>query len=205
MNLADSIQSLRKAKGISQEELAERVGVSRQAVSKWESGQSIPDLEKIISLSDFFEVTTDYLLKGVEPAKDQGEKNKALASKILYIASTAFIAIGLFCAFGGWHEKQTMEMVWGAMIIQAVGVAGYFIGKLLSAENPPFAIAWLDVAGFALMPVSMLSGELSLLIFKDGWIAPYPVGIFHTLTFGVVYVSFCVISYVLMKKMRAAK
>lgn len=205
MNLADSIQSLRKAKGISQEELAERVGVSRQAVSKWESGQSIPDLEKIISLSDFFEVTTDYLLKGVEPAKDQGEKNKALASKILYIASTAFIAIGLFCAFGGWHEKQTMEMVWGAMIIQAVGVAGYFIGKLLSAENPPFAIAWLDVAGFALMPVSMLSGELSLLIFKDGWIAPYPVSIFHTLTFGVVYVSFCVISYVLMKKMRAAK
>ena len=205
MNLADSIQSLRKAKGISQEELAERVGVSRQAVSKWESGQSIPDLEKIISLSDFFEVTTDYLLKGVEPAKDQGEKNKALASKILYIASTAFIAIGLFCAFGGWHEKQTMEMVWGAMIIQAVGVAGYFIGKLLSAENPPFAIAWLDVAGFALMPVSMLSGELSLLIFKDGWIAPYPVGIFHTLTFGVVYVSFCVISYVLMKKKRAAK
>lgn len=205
MNLADSIQSLRKAKGISQEELAERVGVSRQAVSKWESGQSIPDLEKIISLSDFFEVTTDYLLKGVEPAKDQGEKNKALASKILYIASTAFIAIGLFCAFGGWYEKQTMEMVWGAMIIQAVGVAGYFIGKLLSAENPPFAIAWLDVAGFALMPVSMLSGELSLLIFKDGWIAPYPVGIFHTLTFGVVYVSFCVISYVLMKKMRAAK
>lgn len=205
MNLADSIQSLRKAKGISQEELAERVGVSRQAVSKWESGQSIPDLEKIISLSDFFEVTTDYLLKGVEPAKDQGEKNKALASKILYIASTAFIAIGLFCAFGGWYEKQTMEMVWGAMIIQAVGVAGYFIGKLLSAENPPFAIAWLDVAGFALMPVSMLSGELSLLIFKDGWIAPYPVSIFHTLTFGVVYVSFCVISYVLMKKMRAAK
>lgn len=205
MNLADSIQSLRKAKGISQEELAERVGVSRQAVSKWESGQSIPDLEKIISLSDFFEVTTDYLLKGVEPAKDQGEKNKALASKILYIASTAFIAIGLFCAFGGWYEKQTMEMVWGAMIIQAVGVAGYFIGKLLSAEKPPFAIAWLDVAGFALMPVSMLSGELSLLIFKDGWIAPYPVSIFHTLTFGVVYVSFCVISYVLMKKMRAAK
>lgn len=46
MNLADRIQSLRKAKGISQEELAEHVGVSRQAVSKWESGQSAPDLEK---------------------------------------------------------------------------------------------------------------------------------------------------------------
>ena len=68
MNLADRIQALRKAKGISQEELAEHVGVSRQAVSKWESGQSTPDLEKIITMSDFFEVTTDYLLKGIQPA-----------------------------------------------------------------------------------------------------------------------------------------
>ena len=96
MNMADRIQYLRKAKGISQEELAEKVGVSRQAVSKWESEQSMPDLEKVIAMSDFFEVTTDYLLKGIEPAKDQEQKNKALASKILYIASTALIAIGLF-------------------------------------------------------------------------------------------------------------
>ncbi len=77
MNMADRIQYLRKAKGISQEELAEKVGVSRQAVSKWESEQSMPDLEKIIAMSDFFEVTTDYLLKGREPAKDQEQKNKA--------------------------------------------------------------------------------------------------------------------------------
>lgn len=74
MNMADRIQYLRKAKGISQEELAEKVGVSRQAVSKWESEQSMPDLEKIIAMSDFFEVTTDYLLKGIEPAKDQEQK-----------------------------------------------------------------------------------------------------------------------------------
>lgn len=74
MNMADRIQYLRKTKGISQEELAEKVGVSRQAVSKWESEQSMPDLEKIIAMSDFFEVTTDYLLKGREPAKDQEQK-----------------------------------------------------------------------------------------------------------------------------------
>ena len=48
MNLADRIQQLRKRKGISQEELADRIGVSRQAVSKWESGQTSPDLEKIV-------------------------------------------------------------------------------------------------------------------------------------------------------------
>lgn len=67
MNMADRIQYLRKSKGISQEELADKVGVSRQAVSKWESEQSTPDVEKIILLSDLFDVTTDYLLKGIEP------------------------------------------------------------------------------------------------------------------------------------------
>ena len=49
MNIADRIQDLRKQKGYSQEELADKVGVSRQAVSKWESAQSMPDLEKIIA------------------------------------------------------------------------------------------------------------------------------------------------------------
>lgn len=200
MNMADRIQYLRKAKGISQEELAEKVGVSRQAVSKWESEQSMPDLEKIIAMSDFFEVTTDYLLKGIEPAKDQEQKNKALASMILYIASTALIAIGLFCGFGGWYEKQTMEVVWGGMVIQAVGVAGYFIGRLLSMEKPPFAVTWLNIVGIAFMPVSMLSGYLSVLIFRAGWIAPYPVGIFGTLVFGVLFFAFSVISYMIMKK-----
>ncbi len=71
MNLADRIQQLRKSRGISQEELADRIGVSRQAVSKWESGQTSPDLEKIVLLSDYFEVTTDYLLKGVSPTQAQ--------------------------------------------------------------------------------------------------------------------------------------
>ena len=65
MNIADRIQYLRKQKGYSQEELADKVGVSRQAVSKWESEQSTPDLEKVIAMSELFEVTTDYILKGI--------------------------------------------------------------------------------------------------------------------------------------------
>lgn len=65
MNLADRIQQLRKSHGLSQEKLAEHLGVSRQAVTKWENGQSTPDVDKIIAMSDFFSVTTDYLLKGI--------------------------------------------------------------------------------------------------------------------------------------------
>lgn len=54
MNLAERIQQLRKARGLSQEKLAEQLGVSRQAVTKWENGQSTPDVDKIILMSDFF-------------------------------------------------------------------------------------------------------------------------------------------------------
>ena len=63
MILADKIMTLRKKNGWSQEELAEKMNVSRQAVSKWEGAQTIPDLEKILKLGELFGVTTDYLLK----------------------------------------------------------------------------------------------------------------------------------------------
>lgn len=63
MILADKILQLRRSNGWSQEELAERLNISRQSVSKWESAQSIPDIGKILELSQIFGVTTDYLLK----------------------------------------------------------------------------------------------------------------------------------------------
>lgn len=63
MILADKIMNLRKKAGWSQEELANQLNVTRQSVSKWESAQSIPDLDKVIQLSRIFEVSTDYLLK----------------------------------------------------------------------------------------------------------------------------------------------
>ena len=63
MILAEKIILLRKKNEWSQEELAEQLGISRQSVSKWESGASIPDLDKIVRMSKLFDVSTDYLLK----------------------------------------------------------------------------------------------------------------------------------------------
>ena len=63
MIMADKIIQLRKQFGWSQENLADTLGVSRQSVSKWESGNSIPDLNKILKMAEIFGVTTDYLLK----------------------------------------------------------------------------------------------------------------------------------------------
>ena len=85
MTIADRIQSLRKQKGMSQEELADSVGVSRQSVSKWESEQATPDLDKVVIMSELFDVTTDYLLKGIEPVKTDDHKTMAdvLDQKVL--------------------------------------------------------------------------------------------------------------------------
>ena len=62
MSLGEKIQQLRKAKGMSQEQLADALNVSRQAISKWETDQSSPELDKIVTLSRLFSVTTDELL-----------------------------------------------------------------------------------------------------------------------------------------------
>lgn len=200
MNMADRIQHLRKSKGISQEELADKIGVSRQAVSKWESEQSTPDLEKVIVMSDFFGITTDYILKGIEPITDKEQKSKELTGRILYISSTAFVAIGLFCAFGGWYAEQTMEAVWGSMIIQSVGIVGYFVARVLSEEEAPFYVNWLNIIGVAFMPISMITGYISAFVFKHGQIAPYPIGICHILIFMLVFFVILLASYIILKK-----
>ncbi len=71
MILADKIIDLRKKNGWSQEELAEQLGVSRQSISKWESAQSVPDMNRILAMSRVFGVSTDYLLKDeLEPEHD---------------------------------------------------------------------------------------------------------------------------------------
>lgn len=66
MDFSEKLLTLRKANDMTQEQLAEKLDVSRQSVSKWESGQATPDLEKIVALSAVFNVTTDYLLKSSE-------------------------------------------------------------------------------------------------------------------------------------------
>lgn len=66
MDFSEKLLTLRKANDMTQEQLAEKLDVSRQSVSKWESGQATPDLEKIVALSTVFNVTTDYLLKSSE-------------------------------------------------------------------------------------------------------------------------------------------
>lgn len=191
MNLSERIQTIRKQKGISQEELANEIGVSRQAVSKWESGQSQPDLDKVIALSEYFDVTTDYILKGV----DETANTHTMASKILYIVSTFMMTIGLLCAIGSWYEKQTLQDIAGGMLIQAVGVAGYFIGTVISREKAVFFIKWLNIILAVFMPISMVVSFLLQRI-----LSPYPTDVFAAAAFTFLYGTAVLITFFLLKR-----
>ena len=88
MILADKIINLRKKNGWSQEELAEKLGVTRQSISKYEGAQSMPDLDKILKLSEIFGVTTDYLIKDEleeeEYAPSQMQENESESDRSVH-------------------------------------------------------------------------------------------------------------------------
>lgn len=169
MNMADRIQNLRKSRGISQEELADKIGVSRQAVSKWESEQSSPDLEKIILLSDYFDVTTDYLLKGIEPIADKSEdKNDA---RIFSAAGTALNFIGLVAAIMIWKEEQTPISVAVGFIIMAVGCLVFAIGQFTGEHQKKASVAFwiINIWFLSLIPISCIFNGIQGTIAGYSW------------------------------------
>ena len=81
MNFAESLLELRRGKGLSQEELAAQVGVSRQAVSKWETGEAMPDLNKLVALSDTLGVSLDRLCGKESDADEKVEASTVVVKK----------------------------------------------------------------------------------------------------------------------------
>lgn len=83
MDFNNRLYQLRKQKGFSQEELANRLNVSRQTVSKWEVGDSTPDMEKLIAISDLFDVSLDMLVMGKETEEEASSSSKSEIAKVL--------------------------------------------------------------------------------------------------------------------------
>jgi len=100
--MSSRLQELRQKSQLSQEDLAERIGVSRQAISKWESEQSNPDIENIIRLSEVYNTSTDYILKGTQPSATHVPKKSEYTSaykKLIVIGGTAVIVVLVIIAF----------------------------------------------------------------------------------------------------------
>lgn len=174
MNIADRIQTLRKSKGISQEQLADQIGVSRQAVSKWESEQSTPDLEKVILMSDFFDVTTDYILKGIEPVSGD-EKNEKPDARIFSITGTAFTLMGIVVSAVVWYEEQSAVASASGLILLIMGCMIHGIGLTVSDRaSAGRARMFFVKINLWVLPFVPLSLVLNILLGGRGP-APYPV------------------------------
>ena len=200
MNLSDRIQYLRKARGISQEGLAEKLGVSRQAVSKWESEQSMPDLDKIISMSDYFEVTTDYLLKGIEPVvqkeEEQSIKHRRIASNICYQLSLGFIGLGIILSIILADFLKISILLTPVLIVQGVGLLVWGTGRNLSEVRPSFQVKLALILFLLFVPL----GFLSNILFPLGKIFPYPTSLAASLTFVTFYLILGVCISLFLKK-----
>lgn len=194
MTIADRIQNLRKTKGISQEELADKIGVSRQAVSKWESGQSIPDVEKIILLSKYFEVTTDYLLKGIGPVGQKEKKND-----ITFICNTVAAALnllGIIIAVFIWYSVQEIGAVIAGMVFIILGTMVHVIGLSQSTGEQKISARYrfwkVNIWTVLFLPLSVIWNTLTVLI-----PAPYPLLFenmyYQFIVFWIVYLFVCVI------------
>ena len=204
MNMADRIQTLRKSKGISQEELADKIGVSRQAVSKWESEQSSPDIEKIILLSDYFDVTTDYLLKGIEPIADDSKKEAD--ARIFSIVGTALNFIGLVTAIMVWKEEQTSISVAIGLIIMAIGCMSFVLGQYMgkNKKEATFLFGLINVWILTLIPVSCVFNGLQGIMGGHWWtFTPIPQlgnSITVYIMCWIIYIAVCVIFDVVILK-----
>lgn len=144
--LSEKLYKLRKNSGLSQEKLAEQLDVSRQAISKWESGTAIPESEKLIAISNYFGVSVDYLLKDedIDTTKvadgGVGEKSRMIVGLIICIAGiVAMIIWGLLSIFSPDSSNQVSEssmiMIDGNGIFLIVCVLAIAVGAGLLLKN----------------------------------------------------------------------
>ncbi len=107
MSLGERLVILRKSKGLSQEQLADELYLTRQTISKWELNQSVPDVTYILKLSDYFAVSTDYILRGdefshaencntsIRPIVDDSKLHRTIAYEWLFYLGLMFLILSL--------------------------------------------------------------------------------------------------------------
>lgn len=147
MNFGEKLQYLRKERGLSQEELAGMLHVSRQAVSKWESQGSYPEMEKLILISDLFQVSLDYLIKD-QTTPQSYEKNYDYVSEhqietymqfkkkfALYMACLiAFIVLGLIIPILCTDTAYETLSGFGFLLVVGIGVFGLIMTGLSTKQ-----------------------------------------------------------------------
>lgn len=165
MELSEKILQLRKALGLSQEQLAEQVGVSRQSISKWETGQSVPELEKLVALSRIFAVSTDELLGNFAPENEHCQSPlpvhdyiRANLLRRLFTLGWVTALVGIIALATEWISLYYIRNA--TIAVDVNRGAGYWADVMQYAVHPPMnyvftitvilVLAGLTLAGFSL-------------------------------------------------------
>jgi transcriptional regulator with XRE-family HTH domain len=154
MEFNEKLQELRKQKGLTQEELAEKLYVSRTAISKWESGRGYPNIDSLKEIAKFFSVTVDELLSTNEVltiAEEDGKQKEKHFRDLIYGLLDICIAMLLFLPFFAEKENGAIQSV---SLIALDGVQPY-----------------LKIAYFAVVISSILIGILTLALQNCQWVA----------------------------------
>lgn len=134
MNFSEKLLHLRKREGLSQEDLAAHLEVSRQAVSRWEMGTALPDVPNLLRISKRFDVTVDSLLDDSDPeipamtgsGTDQHAEQKQQAAVLLLIGVQALAGL---CGLVGWTLQSEIP-IWIGLAFNLVGIVAFEAGLL---------------------------------------------------------------------------
>lgn len=162
MILADKIMELRKKSGWSQEELADKLDVSRQSVSKWESAQSVPDMNRILLLSEIFGVSTDYLLKD---ELEEDPQRGALPPEDTDV-SLKRVSLAQAQAFLQYRDTIARRISLGVLLCILSPVVLILLGTL--QESGSFAITEQAAAGIGLLVLILSVGGAVALFVVSG-------------------------------------
>lgn len=169
MTLGEKLQTLRRSRGLSQEQLAEILEVSRQAVSKWENGDSAPDLDRLRAICTYFGVTTDYLIwdepedaprgaeeapRGAEEARSREAQKKPLRETVREHSEWAGYAVAILGAAMLLRALPGMilqMLLLGSNIAPGAATNGSALLGLLSMYLPYLAVYALAIVGGLLL------------------------------------------------------
>ena len=174
MEFNEKLQELRKQKGLTQEELAEKLYVSRTAISKWESGRGYPSIDSLKAIARFFSVTVDELLSSdeiltiAEENQKQTEKHFCyLAFGLLDICMSLLLFLPLFATNGGGVIREASLLLLDGVSLYlkiayfTVVIGTCITGILMLALQNCFATVWTKIKG----KISLALGVVAVLLF----------------------------------------
>ena len=183
MTIGERIAEERKKKGMTQEDMAEKLNLSRQAISKWESGSSFPDTENLLKLSFLFSVSVDYLLKGEMVEEKNGEEEK----EVFHLP---------YSSLSRMKERHSEKTLWG-LPLWSVGknAKGFFalgfrsegIFSLGFFSKGVFSLGCFTLGGISVGMASL--GLLSLGAFSGGIISFGAVSLALMASVGAISIS----------------